>query len=99
MSNLTNVVTAASQGVTIVIERTEGIQTETRITYNTSQPRQEVVIGQLQFQPALPHIHFTQIQTGLSFSVGQASASISVNVIDVESTPVAFFVQISSPLQ
>ena len=97
-NNLTRVVTAAGS-VSIVIERTDNIQTEAQINYNTSQPRQEVVVGQLRFQPALLHVHFPQIKTSLLFLPGQVSRSISVNVIAVESPPVAFFVQIRSSQQ
>ena len=97
-NNLTNVVTTP-QDVSIVIDRSGGTQIETQLNYNTTQPRQEVVIGKLQFQPALPHVHYSQIETSLSFLPGQTSRSISINVIAVDSPPAAFFVQIRSPLQ
>lgn len=97
--DLINVVTLA-QDIVVVIERIAGLQTTAQLNYNTSQPRQPVVIGRLPpIQSAIPQVHFTQIQTSLTFNPGEESSSIAIPILSVERTPVAFLVQIGSPTQ
>lgn len=93
--NLT-IVTTSPQEVSILIQRTLGLQTAATVTYNTTQASQPVNIGSLMFQPAQQQTHFSQINTMLSFSRGQASSSISIPVLSVGTAPVAFLVQIGS---
>ena len=97
-TNLTSIVTSP-QEVSIRIERSVGLQIPVQVNYNTSQPRQPVTIGMFTFQPALPLVHFSQIDTSVTFNPGDSSKIINVPVISVGSTPVAFFIQIGSNLQ
>ena len=93
--NLTVVASTSQQQVSLLIERSEGLQTTAVITYNTTQPRQPVVVGSRTFQPAQP-VHFTQIQTTVTFNPGEVSHLIDIPIISAPDTPVAFFVHISS---
>lgn len=94
-----NIIVTSSQPVQIVIERTDGLQTMARVNYNTSQPKLPVEIGKLSFQPALFQVHFTQVQSSILFNPGDESLSIDIPILSVDSTPVAFIVQIGSTPQ
>lgn len=97
--NLINTVTSL-QELPIVIERVSGQQIVAQITYNTVQPREPVSVGSLPpLQPAQPQVDFTQIQTSITFNSGEESRTINIPILSVGSTPVAFFVQISSTTQ
>lgn len=97
--NLINIVTSP-QDLSIVIERVNGQQTVGTLNYNTVQPSQPVAIGGLPpIQPAQPQVDFTQIQTSLTFASGDEIGTISIPILSVGSSPVAFFVQIESTIQ
>lgn len=93
--NLT-IVASTAQQVSLLIQRTDGLQTTAVVIYNTTQPRQPVAIGSLTFEPAQPQIHFTQIQTTVTFNPGDVSHLIEIPIISVPDSPAAFFVQISA---
>lgn len=97
--NLINFVTSP-QDLSIVIERVNGQQTVATLNYNTVQPSKPVAIGGLPpIQPAQPQVDFTQIQTSLTFDSGDESRTISIPILTIGSSPVAFFVQIESTIQ
>ena len=85
--------------VFINIERTDGLALTTEVIYNTTQPRGEIEVGQLRFQPALAQRHFTRTDTPVTFSSSQVTRSVDVNIIALPETPSAFQVMISSPVQ
>lgn len=95
-TNLTVVVTTP-QEVSILIQRSDGLQTMAQVNYNTTQPRQPVIIGGLNFEPAQPQVHYTRIGgTAVTFNPGDASHLITIPVLAIPDMPRAFFVQISS---
>lgn len=96
--NLMMVVSAPGQ-VSINIERTDGLALTTEVIYNTTQPRREIEVGQIKFQPAVAQLHFTSVEIPVAFSSNQASRSVDVNIISVPETPAAFQVMISSQIQ
>lgn len=95
-SNNLTVVASTPQQVSILIERTDGLQITAVVNYNTTQPRQPVAIGSLTFPPAQPQVHFTQIQTTVTFYPGDVSHLINIPILSVPDAPVAFVVQIAS---
>lgn len=93
--NLT-VVASTPQQVSILIQRTDGLQTTAVVSYYTSQPTQPVAIGSLTFQPAQSQVHFPEIRTTVTFNPGDASHQIDIPILSVPDTPVVFMVEVSS---
>lgn len=96
--NLMMVVSSPGR-IFINIERTNGLALATQVIYNTTQPTQNIDVGQISFQPALAQRHFTSTQTPVIFASNQASRSVDVNIISVPDTPAAFQVMVSSQTQ
>ncbi len=95
-SNLTSVATSVGE-ISLIVERTAGLESTSTLRYTTSSPREAVTIGRLTFQPATPQLHFPVINVDTpSFNPGQTSVRIDVGVLSVGSSPVVFMIEIQA---
>ncbi len=94
-STRTQVVTSPGP-VSITIKRTDGLQLTSTVIYNTHTLNQVATVGDLTFEVAQPGVHFAAIENApVTFAPGDQSKTVSLSVISVPSTPLAFFMDIS----
>ncbi len=94
-STKTQVITAPGP-VSITINRTDGFQLTSTVVYNTHTLNQIATVGGLTFEVAQPGVHFARIENALvTFAPGDQLQTVTLSVIAVPSTPLAFFMDIS----
>ncbi len=90
----TKVVTAPGS-VSMTIQRTDGLQLPSTVVYSTNTQNQVAAVGELNFDLAQPGVHYAVIEGAtVTFAPGDNVTTVSLSVIQLPPTPLAFYMEL-----